>query len=67
MVSKGSIAVDGVSLTLVDVEGDRVSVSLIPHTLGVTTLGSRRQGDKVNIETDILGKYVSSNLPTSRK
>jgi riboflavin synthase len=63
LVSKGSIAVDGVSLTLVDVEGDRVSISLIPHTLSVTTLGSRRKDDKVNIETDILGKYVTSNLP----
>ncbi len=63
LVSKGSIAVDGVSLTLVDVEGDRVSVSLIPHTLSVTTLGVRRKGDTVNIETDILGKYVTSNLP----
>lgn len=61
-VSKGSIAVDGVSLTIVDVEDDRVSVSLIPHTLSVTTLGLRRKGDKVNIETDILGKYVASNL-----
>jgi riboflavin synthase len=70
MVSKGSIAVDGVSLTLVDVKGARVSVSLIPHTLGVTTLGSRRKGDRVNIETDILWKYVNSNLPgfsTNRK
>lgn len=65
LVSKGSIAVDGVSLTLVDVEGHRVSVSLIPHTLGATTLGLRRKGDRVNIETDILGKYVSSNLPKS--
>lgn len=63
LVSKGSIAVDGVSLTLVDIEGDRVSVSLIPHTLGATTLGLRRKGDRVNIETDILGKYVTSNLP----
>jgi riboflavin synthase len=63
LVSKGSIAVDGVSLTLVDVDGDRVSVSLIPHTLGMTTLGFRRRGDRVNIETDILGKYVTSNLP----
>lgn len=62
LVSKGSIAVDGVSLTLVDVEGARVSVSLIPHTLGATTLGLRRKGDAVNIETDILGKYVASNL-----
>lgn len=63
LVSKGSIAVDGISLTLVDVNGDRVSVSLIPHTLDVTTLKSGRKGDRVNIETDILGKYVTSNLP----
>jgi riboflavin synthase len=63
LVPKGSIAVDGVSLTLVDVEGDRVSVSLIPHTLKVTTLGMKRRGDRVNIETDILARYVMSNLP----
>ena len=63
LVPKGSIAVDGVSLTLVGVEGDRVSVSLIPHTLKVTTLGMKRRGDRVNIETDILGKYVMTNLP----
>jgi riboflavin synthase len=63
LVPKGSIAVDGVSLTLVDVEGDRVSVSLIPYTLGMTTLGLRQRGDRVNIETDILGKYVTSNIP----
>ncbi|HKZ62107.1 MAG TPA: riboflavin synthase [Nitrososphaera sp.] len=65
LVSKGSIAVDGISLTLVDVDDDRVSVSLIPHTLGITTLGLRRKGDTVNIETDILGKYVANNLPKS--
>jgi riboflavin synthase len=63
LVPKGSIAVDGVSLTVVGVEGDRVSVSLIPHTLKVTTLGIKRRGDRVNIETDILGKYVMTNLP----
>jgi riboflavin synthase len=63
MVPKGSIAVDGVSLTLVDVKNDRVSVSLIPNTLSVTTLGHRSKGDRVNIETDILGKYILSNLP----
>lgn len=63
IVSKGSITVDGVSLTLVDVEEDRVSVSLIPYTLRETTLGIRSEGDKVNIETDILGKYVASSLP----
>jgi riboflavin synthase len=58
MVRKGSIAVDGISLTLVNVESDRFSVALIPHTLAVTTLGQRQVGDTVNIETDILGKYV---------
>lgn len=63
LVSKGSIAVDGVSLTVVDVQSDHVSVSLIPHTLIVTTLGLRRKGESVNIETDILGKYVTNNLP----
>lgn len=58
MASKGSVAVDGVSLTLVDCEKDMFSVALIPYTLNVTTLGVRKIGDKVNIETDILAKYV---------
>lgn len=58
MVSKGSVAVDGVSLTLVDVEADRFSVALIPHTLRITTLGTLKPGDPVNIETDLLAKYV---------
>ena len=62
MASKGSVAVDGVSLTLVDVENDRFSVALIPHTLSVTTLGRRKVGDRVNIETDVLAKYVQSQL-----
>ena len=56
MVRKGSITVDGISLTLVEVEAERFSVALIPHTLAVTTLGQRAEGDTVNIETDILGK-----------
>jgi len=60
---KGSIAVDGVSLTLVGVKDNRVSVSLIPHTLKVTTLGMKHIGDHVNIETDVLGKYIMTNLP----
>ena len=63
MASKGSVTVDGVSLTLVDVEADRFSVALIPHTLSVTTLGARKLGDSVNIETDILAKYVERQLP----
>lgn len=58
MASKGSIAVDGVSLTIVDCEPDRFSVALIPYTLAVTTLGRLKLGDKVNLETDILAKYV---------
>lgn len=58
IASKGSIAVDGVSLTLVDVENDRFSVALIPHTLTITTLGRRNVGDRVNLETDVLAKYV---------
>jgi riboflavin synthase len=59
VVPKGSVAVDGVSLTVVDVQGERISISLIPHTLKATTLGLRSKGNKVNIETDILGKYVA--------
>jgi riboflavin synthase len=59
MASKASVSVDGVSLTLVDVEDDRFSVALVPHTLQATTLGRLAVGAKVNIETDILAKYVS--------
>jgi riboflavin synthase len=62
MVSKGSVAVDGVSLTLVEVGTDRFSVALIPHTLAQTTLGFKQPGDAVNIETDVLGKYVVKSL-----
>jgi riboflavin synthase len=62
LVPKGSVAVDGISLTVVNVEEDRFSVALIPHTLEVTTLGIRNVGDPVNIETDILGKYVERLL-----
>ena len=58
MASKGSIAVDGVSLTIVASEPDRFSVALIPYTLAVTTLGPMKVGDPVNLETDILAKYV---------
>jgi riboflavin synthase len=66
MASKGSVAVDGVSLTLVSVDGDRFSVALIPHTLKKTTLGEMQVGDVVNIETDLLAKYVERQLE-SRK
>lgn len=62
LVQKGSIAVDGVSLTVVDVGPDWFSIWLIPHTLGVTTLGIRRVGDAVNLEFDLLAKYVTRVL-----
>lgn len=62
IASKGSVTLDGVSLTVVDVQGVRFSVALIPHTLAVTTLGSRRPGDRVNLETDILAKYIDRQL-----
>jgi len=62
MASKGSIAVDGVSLTIVDSDPDRFSVALIPYTLAVTTLGPMKVGDKVNLETDLLAKYVERLL-----
>jgi riboflavin synthase len=62
MVPKGSITVDGVSLTLVDVGTDFFSVALIPYTLSHTTLGERRVGDLVNLEIDLLGKYVRKYL-----
>jgi len=62
MASKGSIAIDGVSLTLVDVTDERFSVMLIPHTLEVTSLGRLAIGASVNLETDVLAKYVQRQL-----
>lgn len=62
VAEKGSIAVDGVSLTVVDADADSFSVALIPHTLEVTTLGERGIGDSVNLETDVLAKYVQRSL-----
>jgi riboflavin synthase len=67
MVPKGSIAVDGVSLTLVHVSPGRFSVMLIPHTLLHTTLGQRDVGATVNVETDILGKYIIQAVGNLRK
>jgi riboflavin synthase len=62
MVPKGSVTIDGVSLTLVDVGADFFSVALIPWTLAHTTLGERRVGDVVNLEIDLIGKYVYKYL-----
>ena len=62
LVEKGSITVDGVSLTCFGVEEGAFSVALIPHTLSVTTLGSYSEGDNVNIEVDVIAKYVERLL-----
>ncbi len=59
VVQKGSIAIDGISLTLVDVIKNKISVCIIPHTMKITNLGSKKIGNKVNIEIDILGKYTT--------
>lgn len=58
VVKKGSIAVDGISLTVVDVKNNLASVCLIPHTMEITNFKTKNVGDKLNIETDILGKYI---------
>jgi riboflavin synthase len=64
MVAKGSITIDGVSLTVVDVTPTDFSVALIPHTLACTTLGSLAAGDRVNLETDLVFKYVARWMET---
>jgi len=58
ILPKGSIAIDGISLTVTDVTKTGFSVSLIPHTVSETTMGFKKEGDKVNLETDMIGKYV---------
>jgi len=58
VVKKGSIAIDGISLTVVEAKNNNVSVCFIPHTIQVTNFRTKKVGDKVNIETDILGKYI---------
>ncbi len=62
LVQKGSIAIDGVSLTIAEIAGDAFAVWLIPTTLAVTNLGGRHEGDAVNLEFDLLGKYVEKLL-----
>jgi riboflavin synthase len=62
LIPKGSIAIDGVSLTIARVEGDTFEVALIPTTLERTTLGQRREGDRVNIETDIVARTLVTAL-----
>ena len=62
IVEKGSITIDGISLTVARVETDRFSISAIPHTVAVTILSEKQPGDTVNLETDIIGKYVEKLL-----
>jgi riboflavin synthase len=60
VVEKGSIALDGVSLTVAAIDEDRIEVALIPHTLAVTTFGEAQVGDPVNVEADVMAKHVTS-------
>jgi len=66
LVEKGSITVEGVSLTVAGLDEDGFAVALVPHTLAATTLGNLAPGDKVNLETDVLAKYVEKLLPGLR-
>ena len=63
LVPKGSVALDGISFTIVDVSETKFSIALVPHTLAVTTFKNKEKGDKLNIEADILSKYVTKLLP----
>jgi riboflavin synthase len=67
LVDKGSITVDGVSLTVVKAGDERFTVSLIPETLARTTLGTRQPGDRVNLEVDVIAKYVERLLPFTKE
>ncbi|RJQ24913.1 MAG: riboflavin synthase [Peptococcaceae bacterium] len=67
LIEKGSVAVDGISLTVVEVTGEQFSVSLIPHTARNTTLGHKKIGHTVNLEADIIGKYVEKFLDSRQE
>lgn len=66
IASKGSVAIDGVSLTVNEVEGDRFGINIIPHTQAETTFGTARPGDPVNLEADMLARYVARLLERTR-
>lgn len=66
LVEKGSVAVDGISLTVVDISDREFSVVIIPHTANVTTMGFKGPGDTVNLEADIIGKYIARFLKKDR-
>lgn len=66
LLPKGSIAIDGVSLTIATLERDRFTVALVPHTLRRTTLGARRAGDRVNLEPDLIGRWILAAVERQR-
>jgi riboflavin synthase len=66
VASKGSVAIDGISLTVNEVEGNRFGVNIIPHTQAVTTLGQAKPGQRVNLEVDMLARYVQRLLEHGR-
>ena len=61
---KGSVCVDGISLTVNEVEGDRFGVNIVPHTMSHTTLGERAVGDRVNLEIDVIARYLARLVET---
>jgi len=65
VVERGSIAIDGVSLTIAAVDGEEITVALIPHTLAVTTLGLAAPGRRVNVEADVIARYVERSMERS--
>jgi riboflavin synthase len=67
LVFKGSIAIDGISLTIASLEGDVLGVTILPHTYANTTLGTRRPGDRVNLEVDVLAKHVEKLIQSVNK
>ncbi len=66
-IVKGSVSIDGISLTIFELSENHLTVSLIPHTAGETTLGVKKAGDKVNVETDMFGKYVQRFMENAPK
>jgi riboflavin synthase len=66
MAAKGSVTLDGISLTVNEVEGDLIGINIIPHTLTHTTLGAKKPGDRVNLEVDVVARYVARLMEVRR-
>jgi riboflavin synthase len=67
IASKGSVALDGISLTVNEIDGDQFGINIIPHTLTHTTLGARKPGDRVNLEVDLIARYVARLMERDRE